>query len=205
MAAKKLPINAFEYFVGLGNKRRYCDVAEHYEVSAKTVSRMAAKEKWKERLERISETALKKAEEESAMALQRTEFSKIELRATFQEALTDVMTPKRLKAVFATLFKAAVQKESVTAARILIERVLGKIRTEPLPPGAIVIPDKLETASDVRAAASALLQALTKGLLAPEDAQKAAAIIETARRSVETEELEERLLRLEEDVRGKSK
>ena len=80
--------------------------------------------------------------------------------------------------------------------------MLGKIRSEPLQAGTISIPDGLETASDVRAAANALLQALTKGLLAPEDALKAASIVESARKSVETEDLEERLLKLEEDIKG---
>lgn len=202
MGAKKLPVEAFGFYVGLGSDRSYGDVAERYKVSTKTVSRLASKEKWQERILRINEEALAKAEEKSAIALQRTETSKLELKATLQEALTDVMTPKRLKAVFATLFKAAVQKESVTAARILIERVLGKIRNEPLQAGSIAIPNSLETASDVRAAAHALLLALSKGLLAPEDALKAASIVESARKSVETEELEERLLKLEEDVKG---
>ena len=199
MAAKKLPIGAFEYYVGLGSDRTFSAVAEHFGVSAKTVSRTAQKEKWRQRTEDIEREALLAAGKASMTTLVATESNSIQLKAALQEAMTEVMTPKRLKAVFITLFKAVVEDGNVTAARILIERVLGKIRSEPLQPGILVIPDGLETASEVRAAANALLQAMSKGVLAPEDAQRAAAIVESARRSVETEELEERVEKLEEE------
>jgi hypothetical protein len=205
MAAKKLPISAFEYYVGLGADRSFASVAGHFDVSPKTVSRAATKEDWSKRLEEVEHDALSKAGKKSAATLAETESSSIKLKAALQEAMSEVMTPKRLKAVFITLFKSVVEDGNVTAARILIERVLGKIRSEPLQAGTLVIPDGLETASEVRAAANAILQALTKGVLAPEDAQRAVTIIESARRSVETEELEERLMKLEEDMKKGSK
>ncbi len=205
MAAKKLPIGAFEYYVGLGNDRTFSAVAKKFAVSPRTVSRTAGNEEWRKRIEDIEQEALATAGKTSAATLAKTESSTIKLKAALQEAMTEVMTPKRLKAVFITLFKAAVEDSNVTAARILIERVLGKIRSEPLQPGALVIPNGLETASEVRAAANALLQALTQGAIAPEDAQRAATIVDSARRSIETEELEERLLKLEDSMQKREK
>ncbi len=166
MAAKKLAITAFEYYVGLGSSRTYAGVAHHFDVSPKTVSRTAAKDEWQKRVETIEKEALSSATKNSAATLSETEASTIKLKAALQEAMTEVMTPNRLKAVFITLYKAVVDDGNVMAARILIERVLGKIRSEPLRAGTLVIPNGLETASDVRAAANALLQALTKGVLA---------------------------------------
>jgi hypothetical protein len=118
-----------------------------------------------------------------------------------QRALHDVMTPRRMKALVAALYKSAVQKDSVPAARFLIERLLGKPRVEPLTSLALDIPDGLQEAKDVRVAANALLQGILEGRLSPEDAQKAAAVVETARRSIETEDLEQRLAEIEDHVK----
>ena len=117
--------------------------------------------------------------------------------ADLRDAMGKVLTPKRIQAVVATLVKAAVQKEDVGAARLLLERTFGRPRPEPMSGVALDLPDGLQTPSDVRKATAALLRAVAEGSVTPEDAQKAASVVEAARKSIETEELEKRIAELE--------
>ncbi len=59
----KLPIDAFEYYVGLGTDRSYQLVAEHFGVSKRAVTHRATAENWQERLHSIHEVARGRAEE----------------------------------------------------------------------------------------------------------------------------------------------
>lgn len=51
----KVPEDAFAFFVALGSGRTYDEVAKRYQVSKRTVTRAAAREKWTERLVGIEE------------------------------------------------------------------------------------------------------------------------------------------------------
>ena len=59
----KLPIDAFEYYMGLGTDRSYRLVAEHFGVSKRAVTHRATAENWQERLHSIHEVARSRAEE----------------------------------------------------------------------------------------------------------------------------------------------
>ena len=47
---RKLPPDAFDFYVGLGIGRSYQQVAEHYQVSKGTVTNLAVRDGWQERL-----------------------------------------------------------------------------------------------------------------------------------------------------------
>ena len=205
MAAKKLPEDAFGYYLSLGSERSYEQVALNFGVTKRTVCRTAQREDWQGRLDALIEEAKTQMEEEAGDVFVTQQRAHLQRMIALQEAVCEIATPKRLQAVFAALFKAAINKEDVAAARLLIDRILGRARSEPLPAHAIDLPQGLENASQVRGAANALLTNLAQGTLSPEDAQKAAAVIEAARKSVETEDLEGRIQRIEEDLQREGK
>lgn len=119
----------------------------------------------------------------------------------YQAALHDVVSPQRFRGVLMRLLKAVAEKGDMQAARIIIDRVLGKPRSEPLPEAALVMPEDLRTTADVSKATNALLQAVASGQVSPEDGQRIASIIEAKRKGIETEDLERRITELE--VRAK--
>lgn len=197
--AGKLPPEAFEYYVGLGPGRSYQAVADHFETSKRAVSYRAKQERWPERFE-----ALVRATRSTPTAGAGTDGedggdARVATRSNaLQEALHEVVNPLRFRAIVASLVKAAVQKDDVGAAKFLIDRVLGKPRTEVLPATAIDLPNGLESTTDVRRAANAILQGVINGTVSPDEAQKAATVVEAARKAIETEDLERRLAAVEE-------
>ncbi len=54
---RKIPPDAFEYYVSLGPTRSYHTVAERYEVTTRAVTKCAARERWSERLVKIEQDA----------------------------------------------------------------------------------------------------------------------------------------------------
>ncbi len=70
-------------------------------------------------------------------------------------------------------------------------------RFEKKPQRKLDLPGSLATAADVATAANALLRALAAGDITPQDAQRVASVLELARRAVETEDLERRIVELE--------
>ena len=65
--ARKIPTDAFAYYLALGAGRSYGQVAEHYQVSKTAIANLAAKEKWRERAleheRRAQETSAARATE----------------------------------------------------------------------------------------------------------------------------------------------
>ncbi len=57
----RLPENAFEYYVELGEARSYQAVADHFGVSKKTVTKHAKRDGWQERLVLAQRTAQAKS------------------------------------------------------------------------------------------------------------------------------------------------
>ena len=117
--------------------------------------------------------------------------------AEFQAAIHEVVTPQRFRLILATLLKAAVDEQDVPAARLIFDRVLGKSRAEPVPDLDLGLPNGLESAEDIAKISNALLKAVLCGALAPEDAARTAAVIEAARKSLETQDLARRIAELE--------
>ena len=69
---KKLPDNAFAFYVGLGPGRSYASVANEYCVSRRTVCERGRKERWQERteaMERDARDALEKRARETLEAM----------------------------------------------------------------------------------------------------------------------------------------
>ncbi len=61
----------------------------------------------------------------------------------------------------------------------------------------------VETANDVLSALSAIVQAMAKGELTPEEAAIVSGVLETRRKAIETVEIEHRLAAVEQSVEPK--
>ena len=66
----RIPIGAFEYYVGLGNDRSYELVASHFHVTKRAVTKAAARERWSERLEKIERDAQTRVDEKLTESLE---------------------------------------------------------------------------------------------------------------------------------------
>jgi hypothetical protein len=195
----RLSDDAFDHYVALGPGRSYDAVARHYGVSKRAVAKKAAAEGWQERLAGLSKEARDLADAALVQAMQEVQAREAERMRRAREAIAEVMTPARIKAVLATMLKAVLDGGSVRAAALLLDRTLGRARSEPIPAIALDLADGLETAADVKTAANAILQAVADGTLAPEDAQRLSTVLEGARKAVETQDIEQRVTAIEED------
>jgi len=59
----RIPIGAFEHYVAMGNDRSYEQVASHFHVTKRAVTKAAARERWSERLEKIERDAQTRVDE----------------------------------------------------------------------------------------------------------------------------------------------
>jgi hypothetical protein len=66
----KLPIEAFEYYAGLGPARSYQSVAAHFKVAKGTVVQRAKKENWPHRLRALEKDAREKSEKRALEAIE---------------------------------------------------------------------------------------------------------------------------------------
>jgi len=57
MPKRKIPHDAFDFYFSLGPERSYQRVASRYEVTKRAVTKLAARERWQERLERVEAEA----------------------------------------------------------------------------------------------------------------------------------------------------
>jgi len=128
-----------------------------------------------------------------------------EQRAVAYAAIRDTLTPDRIKIIVASLLKAVIERQDVAAAKLLLDRLLGKPRSESAQPVAMDLPEGLATTSEIAVAAHTLLRAMAAGEIAPEDAQRGAMVVDTARKAVETEELAKRIAELEKRANRRTK
>ena len=84
----------------------------------------------------------------------------------------------------------------VQAARLVLDRILPARKGRTVPFNLPVV----ETAADVLRALSATVQAMAKGELTPEEAAIVSGVLETARKAIETVEIEQRLAAVERSV-----
>ena len=87
----------------------------------------------------------------------------------------------------------------VTALRLCLERILPPRKGRPI---AFTLP-QVTNSGDLRAAALAILGAVSEGDISPEEAAAVAPLIEGVRRAMETDELSRRLEVLEQALKGK--
>lgn len=61
--ARKLPLNAFEFYASLGPDRSYQAVADHFAVTKRAVTNRARQEQWQQRVAEIEAKARQSAEQ----------------------------------------------------------------------------------------------------------------------------------------------
>jgi len=67
--AGKIPSDAFEYYVSLGNRRSYRAVSHRYGVSKRSITKFARKDNWSNRLEAIEQKAREATEVRAAESI----------------------------------------------------------------------------------------------------------------------------------------
>lgn len=99
------------------------------------------------------------------------------------------------------LTRKAVEKAldgDMVALRLCLERIVPPRKDSPV---KVRLP-AIESAADIPAVTSALLEAVGKGQLTPAEAQAVAGLVEAHRKALETEELERRIAALEQTAKS---
>jgi len=86
----------------------------------------------------------------------------------------------------------------MVAIRLCLERTLSAVKSRPV---EIDLPP-VETAKDITAAHGAVIAAMAKGEITPDDAAAIAGVLEARRRAIETVELEARIEEIEQRQSG---
>ena len=86
----------------------------------------------------------------------------------------------------------------MTAIRLCLERTISAVKSRPI---EIDLPP-VETAKDITAAHGAVIAAMARGELTPDDAAAIAGVLESRRRAIETVELEARISAIEQGQGG---
>lgn len=68
--AKRIPPDALEFYLALGPERSYQRVADHYGVSKRAVTKLAARERWQEKLIELERKAHEGAEKKALESLE---------------------------------------------------------------------------------------------------------------------------------------
>jgi hypothetical protein len=70
MSKRKIPQDAFEFYFSLGPERSYEQVAGRYGVTKRAVTKLAARERWQERLEKVEAEARSRSDQKKVEALE---------------------------------------------------------------------------------------------------------------------------------------
>lgn len=101
--AARLPKDAFEYYVSLGDGRSYQAVARHFAVTKRAVTNRARKEEWQQRVAELEAKARQGAEQRLAEALEDMNGRHIKslriVQARALEALRDMPLQTAMEAV----------------------------------------------------------------------------------------------------------
>jgi hypothetical protein len=93
MTTKKLPPDAYAYYLGLGTGRSYSQVAKHFGVLKPTVTERGVKENWQARVEAAEREAREAAEQKAKESLQEMNERHIKTAQFVQrKALEDMRT-----------------------------------------------------------------------------------------------------------------
>lgn len=117
--------------------------------------------------------------------------------AKYQAAVRNAVTPESLEQVLAKVLELA-NEGDMLAAKVILDRTLGKVQRLPFTDsmGAVELPI-VATAADAIQASNAIFVALNEGRISTDDASRLAQIVELARRTVETQDLANRIESLE--------
>ena len=118
----------------------------------------------------------------------------IRRQAELMRAVREAIEPEDIRAVLRAPVEAALGGD-VNAAKLLLARCLGREPAEP--PPVVELPEDLSTPAGVLDAGARILHAVAAGTVAPADAQKLLAGLESHRRSVELTDVDVRLRKLE--------
>jgi len=110
--------------------------------------------------------------------------------------LAEQLMSDDVEAVIAKVVKAA-KAGSIPAAKLILDRVAPPRRGRPV---ALALPD-VRSPTGVTDALAAVVAAMSSGMISAEEATAIVAVIESQRRAIETEELEARLLAIEEHLK----
>lgn len=72
MPTRRIPADAFAYYVSLGPGRSYQKVAEHYGVTKRAVTNLAKRERWQEQVEELEHAAHDSAKEKMRSEIEAT-------------------------------------------------------------------------------------------------------------------------------------
>ena len=200
MGRRRLPEDAFLHYLSMGPERSYEALGSRYGVTKRAVAKRAKDEGWAAKLTELQEHAGEAGDGAAEKIVEAELLRHTEHVAELQDAMRDVVTPARFRAMIAALLKRAIQNEDIRAARLLIDRVLGRPRGEPLPLAALQLSGEIKTAADVRRASGEILDGVVGGTLSPEDGQRAATVLDATRKAIETEDLEKRLAEIEAQI-----
>ena len=84
MPKRKIPSDAFTYYVSLGPSGSYEAVAQKYGVSKRSVTKLARKESWQDRLEELQRKARQEANEKALESLEQMNQRHIKLLHTIE-------------------------------------------------------------------------------------------------------------------------
>lgn len=120
-----------------------------------------------------------------------------------KQAVRDAVSADDLKAVMVGLVDRANGGDN-DASRILLDRILGRpfVGKPDAKPLNVGLPE-IRSARDCVAATSRILRAMDRGEVDTDDAGRLSGLIELARRTIETSELERRVEEIEARLKGK--
>jgi hypothetical protein len=103
--SRKLPPEAFDFYLELGLDRSYREVADHFGVSKVSVAARAKKENWQGRLREVEKEAHRRAEEKAVAAMEAVRERQLQgarfLQARALEALRGLPPEKGVRAAAA--------------------------------------------------------------------------------------------------------
>ena len=70
MSKRKIPHDAFDWYFSVGPERSYEKVAKRYGVTKRAVTKLASREQWQERLEKVEAEARAKSDQRKAEVLE---------------------------------------------------------------------------------------------------------------------------------------
>ncbi len=94
--SRRIPNDAFEYYVALGADRSYQRVADHFGVSKRGIINAAERENWVERLEKIERAVRERTDVRLAETMEETRERHLRMIRGIQGRALRALKPSRL-------------------------------------------------------------------------------------------------------------